>query len=172
MSEPMPFSDAGVMISADSRVLVIGTIGAGKSHIICNLVKQTGTILTHSIDDCRRENGAWTSAGEEKARGSFLRACAEQNGIFECTGAGPLHEPIKQIATSNPFDFILRVHTPTAICMERVSSRRDWPPYPISTMPDSNLIDAISDELDRHGFDKRSTDWNGQPLLHVSGVME
>ena len=56
--------------------------------------------------------------------------------------------------------------------MERVSSRRDWPPYPIATMPDSVLIDAISDELDLHGFNRQSSDWNGQRLLHVSGVVE
>jgi hypothetical protein len=34
------------------------------------------------------------------------------------------------------------------------------------------LIDAISKELDSHGFDRQSSDWNGQRLLHVSGVVE
>ena len=172
MSVQTPLKEVRLTLSPDSRVLVIGTIGAGKSNFICNLVKQTGPIQTHSIDDCRRENDAWTRAGEEKARETFVRACAEMKGIFECTGAGPLYKRIVQIAITNPFDCILRVHAPTQVCMDRVSSRREWPPYPIATMPDSVLINAISDELDLHGFDRQSSDWNGQALLHVSGVVE
>ena len=106
------------------------------------------------------------------AREKFLRACAEESGFFECTGAGPLYKRIEQIAMANPFDWVMRVHAPTQVCMERVSSRRDWPPYPNTTMPDSVLINAISDELDLHGFDTQSSDWKGQRLLHVSGVVE
>ena len=172
MRAPPPLQDAGLTLAADSRVLVIGTIGAGKSHFISNLVAQSEPIQFHSIDDCRRETSAWTRAGEEKARETFLRACAEESGVFECTGAGPLYKRIEQIAIANPFDCVVRVHAPTQVCMERVSSRRDWPPYPISTMPDSVLINAISDELDLHGFGRQSSDWNGQHLLHVSGVVE
>ena len=165
-------ADAGLTLTVDSRVLVIGTIGAGKSHFISNLVASFKLIQTHSIDDCRRENGAWTRAGEEKARETFLRACVEERGFFECTGAGPRYKRIEQIAIANPFDCVVRVHAPTQVCMERVSSRRDWPPYPITKMPDSALIDAISDELDSHGFDRQSSDWNGQHLLHIPGVVE
>ena len=172
MSAPPPLADAGLTLAAYSRVLVIGTIGAGKSHFISNLVAQSEPIQFHSIDDCRRETSAWTRAGEEKARETFLRACAEESGVFECTGAGPLYKRIEHIAIANPFDCVVRVHAPTQVCMERVSSRRDWPPYPISTMPDSVLINAISDELDLHGFDRQSSDWKGQRLLHVSGVVE
>lgn len=174
MTEPEtePLKDAGIILSADSRILVIGTIGAGKSHFICNLVAQSEPIQTHSIDDCRRENGAWTLRGEEKARKTFLRACAQERGFFECTGAGPLYKHIEQIVIANPFDCVMRVHTPTHVCMERVTSRHDWPPYPNTTMPDSAMIDAISDELDLHGFDRQSSHWNGQRLLHVSGVVE
>ena len=172
MSAHPPFADAGLTLTADSRVLVIGTIGAGKSHFISNLVATSEPIQTHSIDDCRRENGASTRAGEEKARETFLRACAEESGVFECTGAGPLYKRIQQVASANPFDCVVRLHAPTQVCTERVSSRLDWPPYPITTKPDSVLINAISDELDLHGFDRQSSDWNGQRLLHVSGVVE
>jgi len=172
MSAATPLVDAGLTFTADLRVLVIGTIGAGKSHFISNLVATSEPIQTHSIDDCRRENGAWTRAGEEKARESFLRACAEERGIFECTGAGPLYKRIEQIAMEYPFDCVVRVHAPTQICMDRVNSRLDWPPYPITAMPDSALIDAISEELDSHGFDRQSSDWKGQHLLHVLGVVE
>ena len=172
MSVPKPRTNAGLTLTADSRVLVIGTIGAGKSHFICNLLAQFEPVQYHSIDDYRRESGAWTQAGEEKARETFLRACAEERGIFECTGAGPLYNRIKQIAIANPFDCVMRVHAPTQVCMDRVTSRHDWPPYPTTTLPDSALIDAISDELDSHGFDRQSSDWNGQRLLHVSGVVE
>ena len=172
MSAATPLVDAGLTFTADLRVLVIGTIGAGKSHFISNLVATSEPIQTHSIDDCRRENGAWTRAGEEKARESFLRACAEERGIFECTGAGPLYKRIEQIAMEYPFDCVVRVHAPTQICMDRVNARLDWPPYPITAMPDSALIDAISEELDSHGFDRQSSDWKGQHLLHVLGVVE
>jgi len=172
MSAATPLVDAGLTFTADLRVLVIGTIGAGKSHFISNLVATSEPIQTHSIDDCRRENGAWTQAGEEKARESFLRACAEERGIFECTGAGPLYKRIEQVARANQFDCVVRVHAPTQICMDRVNSRLDWPPYPITAMPDSALIDAISEELDSHGFDRQSSDWKGQHLLHVLGVVE
>jgi predicted kinase len=172
MSAHPPFADAGLTLTADSRVLVIGTIGAGKSHFISRLVASPESIQTHSIDDCRRENGASTRAGEEKARETFLRACAEESGIFECTGAGPLYKRLEQIASANPFDCVVRLHAPSQVCVDRVTSRHDWPPYPITTMPDSALIDAISKELDSHGFDRQSSDWNGQRLLHVSGVVE
>lgn len=172
MSVLVTLREFGSTLSADSRVLVIGTIGAGKSHMIGHLVDQTETIMVHSIDDYRREHGAWTQLGEERARDEFLRACVEKNGIFECTGGGPLHDHIKQIVLSNPFDFIIRVHTPTEVCMQRVSSRSDWPPYPNDIMPDSDLIQSISKELDRHGFDLLSSAWQEQPLVHVTGVAE
>jgi len=172
MSAPTPLTDDGLTLTADLRVLVIGTIGAGKSHFISNLVASSEPIQTYSIDDCRRENGASTRSGEEKARDTFLRACAEESGVFESTGAGPLYKRIEQVASANPFDCVVRLHAPTQVCMERVSSRLDWPPYPITTKPDSVLINAISEELDLHGFDRQSSDWNGQRLLHVSGVVE
>jgi len=172
MSTSTSSADAGLTLTTDLRVLVIGTIGAGKSHFISNLVASSELIQTHSIDDCRQENGAWTRAGEEKARETFLRACAEESGFFECTGAGPLYKRIEQIAMANPFDYVMRVHTPTQVCMDRVNSRHNWPPYPSTIMPDSALIDAISDELDLHGFDRHSSEWNAQRLLHVSGVIE
>ena len=172
MRIPTPLMDAGFTLSTDSRVLVIGTIGAGKSHFISNLVEGFEPINSYSIDECRRENGAWTRAGEEQAREAFLLACAEKNGFFECTGAGPLYKRIEQITISNPFDCIFRVHAPTQVCMDRVTSRHDWPPYPIAIKPDSEMIDAISNELDSHGFDRLASEWNGQRLLHVSGVVE
>ena len=87
-SETEPLKDTGIILSADSRILVIGTIGAGKSHLICNLVAQSEPIQTHSIDDCRRENGAWTLRGEEKARKTFLRACAEREDFSSAQEQG------------------------------------------------------------------------------------
>ena len=172
MIQLVSLKDAGLVLSANSRVLIIGTIGSGKSYVTRHLAQQNEAIMVYSIDDFRRECMASSESGEAAARQKFLLACAEQDGIFEFTGAGPLHEPVMQAATKNPFDFILRVHTPTQVCMERVAFRRDWPPYPNNIMPDSDLINAISNELDRHGFDRQSSDWNGQLLLHVSGVME
>ena len=160
------------MLTADSRILVIGTIGVGKSHLIGRIIEQAAGIQAHSIDALRREHEACTEAGEKRARDAFLQACTEQKGIFEFTGGGPLFKDVKRISRSHPFDLIIRVHAPAEVCVERVSARTDWPPYPNEIMPDQNMIDAISDELDGHGFDSLSLDWNGQPLLHVSGVME
>lgn len=172
MSVLVTLREFGLTLSADSRVLVIGTIGVGKSHIVGRLVEQIETIQAHSIDDYRREHRAWTQAGEERARDEFLRASVERNGIFEFTGGGPLHDEVEQIALSKPFDLIIRVHAPIEVCLERVSSRSDWPPYPNDIMPDSDLIQSISKELDRHGFDLLSSAWQEQPLVHVSGVAE
>ena len=172
MSVIESLKDVDLTLSTDSRVLIIGTIGAGKSHMMRYLVNQADDIQAYSIDDFRRECKASSESGEAAARQGFLRACTEQNGVFEFTGGGPLHEGVKKIALSKPFDIIIRIHTPAEVCMERVSSRSDWPPYPNDLMPDLNLIDAISNELDSHGFDTQSSDWKGQPLLHVWGVME
>ena len=159
-------------LAADSRALVIGTIGAGKSHFIDQLQAKHARLDRHSIDDCRRIHDAHTRCGEAAAQEAFLKSCAEGRGFFEFTGGGPLYAPVERISRTNPFDYIIRVHTPTSVCMERVLQRTDWPPYPNEVMPDSILIDAIVQELDEHGFHIDSSDWNGQPLLHVLGVTE
>lgn len=172
MSKLIPLKDTRLVLSADSRILVIGTIGAGKSHVIRSLVNKTEAIQAYTIDDFRREYGASSESGEATARQRFLHACSEHNGVFEFTGVGPLHEGVKQIALRKPFNFIIRVHAPSEVCIKRISTRNDWPPYPSKIMPDLDLINAISIELDKHGFDTCSSYWKGQPVLHVSGVEE
>ncbi len=157
-------------LTADSRILVVGTIAAGKSHLISSMNELGRAIFVHSIDDYRVKHDASTVSGEANARNSFLSACSEQNGIFEFTGGGPLFNDVKLIAFLRPFDFVIRVHAPTDICLQRISVRTSWPPYPNDVMPDSNLIEDISYELDENGFGIEVSEWIGQELIHVAGV--
>ena len=156
------------LLQGSQRVLVVGTIASGKTSFI-ESISRSVHLAVYRLDDARHLFNAATIGGEESARTSFLNTMAHNPGVFECTGAGPLHPHISAISSRAPFDAIIRVHTPVEICLQRCAERREWPPYPTNQMPDRELIKSIDDELDRHGFASEENTWKDQSLIHVQG---
>ena len=152
-----------------SRVLVIGTIASGKSFAVDRIKEQLPELVINSIDNFRRTCDASTESGESDAQTKFLRTMSLSNGIFEFTGAGPLFTPLESICYTNPFDLIVRIHSPIDACVQRVQTRRSWPPYPHSELPKKKMIASINEKLDSQGFRIDSNDWRGQKLVHVRG---
>ena len=152
-----------------ARVLVIGTIASGKSFTVDRIKEQLPELAINSIDNYRRESDASTEAGESIARSKFLRAMSLSNGIYEFTGAGPLFSPLEDICFTNPFDLIVRIHSPVDVCVERVQAHRSWPPYPHPELPSRKMIISINEKLDSQGFRIDSNYWRDQKLIHVRG---
>jgi hypothetical protein len=151
------------------RVLVIGTIASGKSFAVGRIKEQLPESEINSIDNFRRDCDASTEAGESDAQAKFLRAMSLSNGIFEFTGAGPLFASVEDICYTNPFDLVVRIHSPVDACVQRVQTRRSWPPYPHPEFPGRKMIVSINEKLDSQGFRIDSNYWREQKLVHVRG---
>ena len=68
------------------KILIIGTLGSGKTTIAELLAQDTGFPYA-SIDDCRIRYGDGTISGEERAGDHFLALCsASTPGILEFSG--------------------------------------------------------------------------------------
>ena len=153
-----------------ARVLVIGTIASGKSFTVDRIKEKLPYLAINAIDNYRREYQASTKAGEFIAQSKFLKAMSLSKGIFEFTGAGPLFAPMEEICSTNPFDLIVRIHSPVDACIQRVRARSSWPPYPYPELPTEEMIFSIGKKLDSQGFSIGSNYWKEQKLVHVSGV--
>ena len=151
------------------RLLVVGSIAAGKSHLAKALQKDEFPYPIYSIDDFRITNDASTQIGEERAQSEFIESLDAEVGIYECTGGGKIHPSLLEISHHFPFDCIFRVHTPISLSVSRCQSRNEWPPYPYEIFPDSVIIQQINVELDSLGFGVKNQIWNKQKLVHVRG---
>ena len=78
------------------KILLIGTLGSGKTTIAQRLARDTG-LPYESIDDCRIRYGDGTVDGEDRAWENFLAACREPApGILEFSGMGPHAENVRE----------------------------------------------------------------------------
>jgi hypothetical protein len=71
------------------KILLIGTMGSGKTTVAERLARDTG-FLYASIDDCRVQYGDGTMAGEDLAWDHFLAICENPwPAVLEFSGCGP-----------------------------------------------------------------------------------
>ena len=89
MGAPHTLADAGLTLTADLRVLVIGTIGAGNLTSFPTLSQHPSPSkhTPSTIADGRTVH----QHGQERRRPENIPSgLREESGVFECTGAGPL----------------------------------------------------------------------------------
>jgi len=101
------------------KILIAGNIAAGKSTIIREVLKSLPGWSYHAIDDYRDRYGDHTEAGEDAAKGTFIRDIVLANDcIIESSGVGKLYSLIKPQLTH-----MVLVKTSTARCLKRYQER-------------------------------------------------
>jgi len=101
------------------KILIAGNIASGKSTIARDLLSKLPNWSYHAIDDYRAKYGDHTEAGEDAARGTFIRDIVLANNcIIECSGVGKLYSLIKPQLTH-----MVLVKTSAAKCIERYKAR-------------------------------------------------
>lgn len=148
----------------DRTILCIGNLAAGKTEISSRL----GSVLRQrlvAIDECRRELGDGTAAGEARAWSSFLSQI--QMGepmVAECSGGGPFTHLVRHALGAMPYTVVF-VRTPRDVCLDRIRVRGLNVPYPDFGVAIEKVVDAVERDLDKQVV----TTWNG-PRIDVDGT--
>jgi hypothetical protein len=131
------------------KILLIGTLGSGKTTIAQRLARDTG-LPYESIDDCRIRYGDGTVEGEERAWENFLAACRKPApGILEFSGMGPHAENVREdlLCSGIPVSLIWLV-LPLEICIARAMQRLKKIPSPFPWAPVTYSAPLIHDEIE------------------------
>jgi hypothetical protein len=147
------------------KILLIGTLGSGKTTIAQQLSRDTG-LSYESIDDCRIRYGNGTIKGEDCAWENFLAACREPApGILEFSGMGPHAEAVREnlLGSGIPVSVIWLV-LPLEICRDRAMQRPKKIPFPFPWAPVTYSVPLIHDEIE---FSWEFT-WSRESRFHAT----
>ena len=131
------------------KILLIGTLGSGKTTLAQRLARDTG-LPYESIDDCRIRYGDGTVPGENRAWEKFLALCREPAlGILEFSGMGPHAEDVREnlLCCGIPVSVIWLV-LPLEICIARAIQRLKKIPSPFPWAPVTYSAPLIHDEIE------------------------
>ena len=126
------------------KIIIIGTLGTGKTTLAMALSHETGYAYT-SIDDCRIRYSDGTTDGEDAAWHHFLIACRDPSpGILEFSGGGPhLYEVRDALLGSGMPVSVIWIDMPHDLCIERASQREIVIPAPFVWAPIDYSVPAI-----------------------------
>lgn len=129
-------------------ILVIGNIGAGKSHLIKQILKEWNYFSVIAIDEFRKEVGDNTFSSEYFAWYNLFKTIEnEKQFVLEFTGAGPHKYAIREtLISSNSKTIVIYLATKSEICRKRNSNRFWDTPYPWRIKP-NDIIEKIGNEL-------------------------
>lgn len=145
-------------------ILCIGNLAAGKTELCRRLGPALGRRVV-AIDDCRREQGDGTAAGEARAWSAFLFQVQQGEPLIaECSGGGPFTHLLRHALGVLPYTVVF-VRTPRAVCLARLGVRGLNVPYPDFGVPIQQVLEAVEQDLDRQVV----TTWTG-PRLDVDGT--
>ncbi|MCP1715602.1 thymidylate kinase [Methanocalculus alkaliphilus] len=126
------------------KILIIGTLGAGKTTLARALSDETGFPYT-SIDDCRIRYSDGSIVGEETAWDYFLEACSDPSpAILEFSGMGPYAQMVCDALLGSKLPVaIIWIDWPHDLCIERASKREKNIPAPYIWAPIDYSVPAI-----------------------------
>ncbi len=126
------------------KILIIGTLGAGKTTLARVLSHETGHPYT-SIDDCRIGYSDGTIVGEETAWRYFLKPCSDTfPAILEFSGGGPYVCLVRDALLSSKMPVaIIWIDYPHDLCIDRASKRDATIPAPYVWAPIDYSVPAI-----------------------------
>jgi len=147
------------------KILLIGTLGAGKTTIALDLAKKTGYPYT-SIDECRIQYSDSTVHGEDSAWWHFLAACADPaQGILEFSGGGPHVCEVREALLNSGLPVsIIWLDLPLDTCIERASLRQNNVPAPFPWGPIGTSVRAIYSGIESAW----KTLWSVEPRFHAT----
>ena len=131
------------------KILIIGTLGSGKTTLAELLARDTGYPYA-SIDTCRIHYGDGTPSGEERAWENFLAICRKPApGILEFSGMGPHVEEVRSnlLCSTIPVSVIWLV-LPLDTCIARASQRQKKIPSPFPWAPVAYSVPLIHDGIE------------------------
>lgn len=131
------------------KILVIGTLGSGKTTVAQRLARDTGFPYA-SIDECRIRYGDGTVSGEERAWENFLAVCRKPaSAILEFCGMGPRIGGVRDnlLDSAIPVSVIWLVF-PLDTCIARASRREKKIPAPYEWAPVAASVPLIHDSIE------------------------
>jgi len=146
------------------KILIIGTLGAGKTTLARTLSGETGFPYI-SIDGCRIRYSDGTIDGEETAWRYFLKACSDPSpAILEFSGMGPYACLVRDALLSSKMPVaIIWIDFPHDLCIERASKREIIIPAPYIWAPIDYSVPAIYSGIEVAWEEI----WSVEPLFHA-----
>jgi len=163
--DPLDFSNAKRLVISPRKILLIGTLGSGKTTLAEYLVRDTGFPYA-SIDECRIRYGDGTVSGEDCAWDHFLEICGKPTpGILEFSGGGPHVDEIRKnlLCSTIPVSVIWLV-LPLDTCITRALQRQKNIPAPFPWGPIDYSVPAIHDSI-KFAWDNV---WSREPGFHAT----
>jgi hypothetical protein len=136
------------LLFSPRKILIIGTLGSGKTTVAQRLARDTGFPYA-SIDGCRIRYGDGTVEGEERAWENFLAICRKPApGILEFCGLGPHAEEVRDdlLCSTVPVPVIWLV-LPMDTCIARASQRQKKIPSPFPWAPVAYSVPLIHEGI-------------------------
>jgi len=163
--DPHGFSNAKKLVISPRKILVIGTLGSGKTTLAKYLARDTGFPYA-SIDECRIRYGDGTVSGEDCAWDHFLEICSRSTpGILEFSGGGLHVDEIRMnlLCSAIPVSVIWLV-LPLDTCITRALQRQKNIPAPFPWGPIEYSVPAIHESIE---FAWDSV-WSREPGFHAT----
>jgi len=162
--DPHDFCNVGKLMIGPRKILLIGTLGSGKTTLAECLARDTGFPYA-SIDECRVRYGDNTLSGEDCAWDHFLEACGRPApGILEFSGGGPHVDEVREslLYSTIPVSVIWLV-LPPGTCITRAMQRKKNIPAPFQWAPTEDAIPAVHDSIE-YAWDHV---WSREPCFHA-----
>ncbi len=152
------------LVIGKMKILIIGTLGAGKTTLARALSDETGHLYT-SIDGCRITYSDGTIVGEETAWDYFLEACSDPSpAILEFSGMGPYACLVRDALLSSKLPVaIIWIDVPHDLCIERATKREKIIPAPYVWAPIDYSVPAIHSGIEIAWEEV----WSVEPSFHA-----
>jgi len=162
--DPHDFCNPERLVISPRKILLIGTLGSGKTTLAEYLARDTG-FPYGSIDECRTRYSNSTVEGEDCAWDHFLELCSRPApGILEFSGGGPhVDEVRKNLLDSTIPVSVIWLMLPLDTCVTRALKRQKNIPWPFPWGPVEYSVPAIHDSIE---FAWECV-WSGEPGFHA-----
>lgn len=162
--EKQEYGSQTQLVIGKMKILIIGTLGAGKTTLARALSHEIGHPYT-SIDDCRIGYSDGTIDGEETAWGYFLKACSDPSpAILEFSGMGPYASLVRDALLSSKSSVaIIWIGFPHDLCIERATKQEIIIPAPYVWAPIDYSVPAIQSGIE-FAWEEM---WTKEPSFHA-----